>query len=379
MNRTRIAVTIAIGCFGARSAAAQSASPPSFPLEDKEPRLVIGRLGAGADSNVLRDPDASAHGLLLRGDIRGEWEPIADLRLIADGAFEGDVASTPSFIYETVAGLLATYRMTLIGDLALSIGSFSEYAREPSVFLAGRIIASGAALRTELSERLSPILSYAIGPIDLEAGARGELEHVEGLEEFDEVGIEAIGGVRWIVVPRFFSLRARYTYDRQIYRGLAARDLLGDVLPNGNGVRLGIHGVRASARFHPLSELTMSLHLDQEWIGDAAAGFLSGNRQRARAEVFLEAGPLTSEIAAELALRRYTQRAPIRETPVNGLDFTDPMSEATLDAWVDSDIRVTKVFGIYLRYQIQRVSANPPGLIFLRHAVTFGPSLRWSS
>src|SRR5207237_1491172 len=99
--------------------------------------------------------------------------------------------------------------------------------------------------------------------------------------------------------------------------------------------------------------------------------------QRARAAIFVELGPLATEVAAELTFRKYSDRMPPPEMPIMGLDFTDPRNESTIDAWADSDIWITRYFGVYLRYQLQRVSADPPGLIYLRHLITFGPSLRW--
>jgi hypothetical protein len=363
--------------FFAAPAFAQHAMPSFFPADEKEPLFVIGRAGIGADSNVLRDPDSGTRGALLRGDLRGEWEPLPDLRILLDGVFEGDLASTPNFIYETESGLIVTYRKDLIGGLALSLGSFTEYTREPSVFLAGRVIASGAALRAQFSERFTPMLSYQLGPIDLEAGARGEIENVQGLEAFNELGIEPFAGIRAVVVPRFLALRVRYTFDHQIYSGLPARDLNGDLFLNPQDLRLDIHAIRGTVRFHPISEITAALHFDEEWILDPAAGFMTGNRQRARTELFFEFGPLATEVAAELTLRQYTARTPSPDIMMDNRDYADPTFEGTFDAYIDTDIWITRFFGVYLRYEIQRYWANPTGLLYFRQLISVGPSLRF--
>lgn len=372
LARLALATALAVwtGAGDAGQARAESAAPPSFPGEEREPLAVIARGGAGADTNVLRDPVASTTGGLVRGDLRAEWEPLAELHLLGQGVFEGDTASTPGFYYEADADLAATYHLALGRDLSLRLGSFTAYDREPSVFLEGRVLTTGAVMRSQLIERLSPTLSYALGRCDLELGARGELAQVSGIEHFTELGAELSAGVRVLILPRTLSLRLRYTLDEQHYDGLAARNPAGDIASPRSNVEMRIHGVRTSLRAQAAPFLTGALHFDQEWLADQALGFLSGDRQRARTEVFLEVGPLKAEVAAELVLRHFSGRVS---------SAADPSDEQSFDAWIDSDVVVHGPFGVYGRYQIQRLSAEPTGVVYLRQLVTVGASVRYDS
>jgi hypothetical protein len=354
------------------------AMPPLFPSEEQRSLSIVARAGGGADSNVNRDPDATTNGGLFRGDLRAEAEPLTDLRLVLDGVFEGDIASTASFIYDAEAGLVAGYRRAIAGGLSFAAGSFSELTHEPSVFLEGGVITNGALFRTQLGERLAGYLEYALGPIEIEAGGRGEVAHVVSthvgsptdLEDYTELGGEASAGLRAFIIPDRLTLRARYTYDAQSYSGLPARDSMGTPIAPPRDVFLRTHGLRMTARVRPHEAVTAALHFDQEWIEDTALAFLSGNRQRFRAELYFELGPIASELAGEVVLRHYSTRT---------VTVDDPSDETMLIGWLDTDVWINRWLGVYLRYQIEDASANPTGQIYLRHAITLGPSLRFEA
>jgi hypothetical protein len=355
---------IAIFCWTALLAGSESRMPV-FPSEEGTEYSLILRAGAGADTNVLRDPDASARGALLRADLRGEAEPLPELHLLADGVFEGDVAD--QFIYQGEGSFIADYHRALGEVLALRLGSISQFLREPTVFVEGQVLRTGAALRTEVGERLSAQTEAALGPLDVDLGGRGEVTSVSGIENFTLFDAGLSAGLRVIALESLLSLRARYTFDAETLSGLPTRDLDGEILPGAPSASLGVHGIRGAVRLSPASWFNAALHADQEWYVENGPGFLSGDRQLVRAELYFERGPLAAELAGELGLRRYPTRHPTLDNPA---------SERTIDAWLDVDVWLGRHFGIYVRYQIEQVSADPGGQIFIRHLISIGPAGR---
>jgi hypothetical protein len=349
-----------------RAAQAQHTPPPPLPADaENAPYSLIVRAGGGADSNVLRDPGATQSGGLLRTDLRGEAEPVTDLRLTLDGAFEQDVPNT--VMNQAEATLIGAYRLVLLPDLSLNVGSLTEYLREPSVLFEGGVLTTGAQLRTDLGDRVDAEIAYAIGPIDIEAGGRGELTRVQGVENYTLYMGEGFGGLR-LFPTHGLMLRLRYAYQYRFYDGLPARTADGDVLTSSPNVTLPVQGIRATVRAAPIEGLSIAVHFDQEWLTDSFKGYLTGDRQVFRGEAFLDVGPVNVELAGEYVRRHYSQRArPSNDTP----GF-----EETLDTWLDADVWINGWFGVYLRYQIERIAADPTGLVFFRQLVTLGPAVR---
>ena len=328
------------------------------------------RVGAGADSNVFHDFDATRQAALLRLDGYVETDPIRKLRLKLEANFEQNTSITA--LNEGEVLLNAGYFHKLSDALRLSLGSRSVYRRDLAVFSLGRLVEGNhAALRSELGQHLIGALTYQLGRLDIEGSVRGDAKRTFDAEVYSMLGIETAFVLRWIPTS-WVAVGARYGYTFRDFSGLVAPNPSGEIVAQSRDLALSIHGARASVRLYPMEGLWLSLGYDLELFADNFLGYFDGEQHRGRAAVVIDSGNrIIFEVSAELVHRSF---------PMPTAPAVNRFSNTIATGFVDLEYWLTSAFGAYARYAVEHDAADSEGTLFIRHVVTVGPAgrLPWS-
>jgi hypothetical protein len=161
---------------------------------DAPPWWFESHAAGGLDSNVLRDRSALKQSPLLRVDGEAGLHWPRGVHLVAGGYLEQNLEISALSEAELEAQLGA--RQPLGSRLTLVIGSLTAYRRELSVFSDGLLLTTGAILRNEIAEDAVALLELDLGPVDLEAGTRGDVKSTSGNEDYLLLGAGVLASAR---------------------------------------------------------------------------------------------------------------------------------------------------------------------------------------
>jgi hypothetical protein len=320
-----------------------------------------GWLGLGVDSNVLHDPQSSAQAALLRLALESEVEPRKDLRLNLSGWFEEHL---PHYdLNEAYVQLLVMFRRRLTPRWGVRVGSYTEYHRELTTYVAGTILTHGSTLLNEVAEHATGALQARFGRFDLEVGPGGHAKWVGGTANYGVFGVDGSAALRWVPLAGL-ALRLRYLVLFEDVRGLALYDLAGDVTPAKLDLQLLTNQVDFQVRGRLRETVDLFLRYELAFIDDNFVGYLRSLEHRLIAGVRWEPERRwVIDCSGWLVQRGYPLRAPSAENQNRDLE---------LELIAEAELWLVKHFGLFARYQFDGEVANPFGLIYLRHAGLLG-------
>lgn len=344
-----------------------SDSPATPEPKEPQPWAALLRVGAGTDSNI--DLSASGSGTTLLGSVGayGEYLVSPNFRIAALGSFEKNVPlDAPGF---TEAEIYAGYIRDLSEVYQLRISNLVALTRERSVFADGTVLLGATTLQSIFKENIAALVARRGGAWDLEAGLQANTEVHDGkVEESTGFGADAIAGVRYSLRDRA-SLRLRYTYEFSRTTGLSARNLAGGVDSTKKALIVGVHRLRLSTRVRLASWARAFVRYDFAAATDDFSGFLNSREHVAFAGWIAESPRWTFEGEAEVARRFYTDRIPTIDNPNKDTVYA---ATARVDFWA----LASKKLGIFGMYRLERASASPAGVLFVRHVALGGVSMR---
>ena len=346
-------------------AAAQQVLKPTAEQGERSGNLEV-RAGAGIDSNVLHDPQASQLGALLRVDLSGEIEPKKDLRLSLVAWFDEHL---PQYtLNEVSVQPLVLWRRPLARHLAVRLGSFSEVHRELATFVVGTVLTHGAILLNDVAEHLAVGLEIPLGKFDIEVGPEGHAKYVFGTDSYGVYGVDGSVALRWVPL-RAFAVRARYLFLYQDVKGLDLLNLKG--VPTGVNRDLTLYTQQAdlSVRGRPLPTLDLFLRYEYAHVTDNYLGYLTGNENRLVGGVrWDEDRHWVIDLVGRLVERDYPLRIPS--------NIDNQSSDLELEVLLDAEYWLHKHWGLFARYQFNGEVARPFGTIFLQHIAVAGVATR---
>ena len=318
------------------------------------------RLAGGLDSNVLRAPKGVESSGLLRvdGGARLSGERL-ELRL--DGSHEQ--TTKDSALSESELEAAASYDHEVSDRLTFTLAALAAYRRDLTVYSDGTVLAAGGTLRRELGAHVLGVAVVELDPFDLELGARGDLETVSGNEKYDLTGAEFSIGTRWFATP-WLTARARYAFTTRSLDGLTARNRAGGNAGIERAIRLSVHTGRLQLRAEPSERVALLVRYDHALVADDFTGYFDGTERELRAGGLVHVSPKVDvESTFGYLARTYGDR-------VASVD--NQSSDATLGLTTDLELWLFRTVGLFARYQLERASAEPVGVLYTRHVVLAG-------
>ena len=352
-----------LGCC--LSSLALANETPRLGTESERSWSLEARLGGGIDTNVLRDPEASAQAALVRVDVDSELQIGHRLLVNFDGWFEEHLPYYDRS--EGDAQLLALYRRPLGSRFSLRLGSYGEYQRVLTTYVEGTVLIHGATQLQDLGEHVSVGFGVRLGKFDLELGGQGHLKAITGGESFNVYGIDGELALRW-VPTQWMSLRLRYLFLFEDVIGLTLYDLDGVPVGFSHDLHVRTHQLDVTMRFRPIEPLDLFVRYELAAIEDNYVGYLLGQEHRVVAGLRFEPERhWTVDVGAKLVVRNYPLRHPAIDNQTRDLPFE---VRADVIAWLH------KSWGLYVRYELTGDHAEPFGLVFLRHTALAGITAR---
>jgi hypothetical protein len=326
-----------------------------------EPYVRV-RLASGADTNVRRDPAASAGGVLLRVDGEATYEAPRRLRLSASGWFEQSTSDADASEGEIQAQ--ASYRRSLAARLALLSVTHAGFRRDRSVFADGQVLTQGAVALDEVGARTFLGAAVVSGRFDLEGGVQGDLAATSGnLEKYTLAGVALAVALRYVPTAHT-SLRLRYRHGRQRVDGLTSRNLAGG--PEASTVPLGLaaHDLGAGVRTRWRRGLVLVGAYGHARLADDASGYYDGFEHRFRGQAMYAPAPRwLVEASVDLVQREFPSRQP---RPTN------PRSDTSLDGLITIQADLFPALGVTAHYHVEHARADPTGTLYTRHVFLVG-------
>ena len=332
------------------------------------------RVGAGIDTNVKHDPGATVQSSLLRLDGSLDADLTHNLKLGFVGWFDqrlgpdSPLLGPNQTIYdlnETSLQLIVMYRRPLTERLSLQIGSFSEFHRELTNWVEGKILTTGAQLLNDVAEHTTVGIEAALGPFDLDVGGAGHAKYVWGTDTYGSYGVDGHVSLRYLPIPKL-ALRLRYQFLFQDLVGFELRDLVGNPTNMDRNLLVYTNELDFTIRGRPVPFLDLFLRYEFADIVDNDVGYLSGQEHRVLGGLrFDDERRWVVDFAGRMVARNYPYRI------VTGtIDNQQGVIEIELLA--DAELWLVRYFGIFARYQFNLESANPFGLIYTQHMALLG-------
>ncbi len=341
----------------------ETATEPKAP----PPWSALLRVGSGMDSNINLSAFGSKATALGGVGLYGQYLVSPNLRISALGAFEKNLPFTVAGFTE--GEIYAGYINSLSETYQLRVGNLIALTRERSVFADSTVLLGATTLQGIVKENLALFLVRRSGAIDLEAGMQGNFEvHNGKIENSNLYGGDAILGLRYSIANRM-SLRLRYSYELSRTTGLSARNLAGGAEARDLALVVAVHRARLSTRVQLAKWARAFVRYDFVTATDDFSGFLNSREQVVFAGWIAESPRWTFEGEAEVARRFFTDRFPTIDNPNKDTVYT---ATARADYWA----LASRKLGFFAMYRFDRASASPTGLLFVRHIVLGGMSIR---
>jgi hypothetical protein len=133
-------------------------------------------------------------------------------------------------------------------------------------------------------------------------------------------------------------------------------------------IHLALHAARLTLRWTPLDALVVTGRWEHTFIADDITGYLDGSQDDVRTGLLFAWGRRASvEVAFQFLLREYSARV---------VSATNQVGEATLGVVLDAQLWIFDHLGAFGEYRLERVEADPLGLLYTRHIVLLGATGR---
>jgi hypothetical protein len=330
--------------------------------------LALLRVGGGYDTNVLHDFDALDGAPVVRGEGFFGIEPATDLRLTVSGFIEPHIGFID--LNEGEARTAVMYRWPISNDVSLRAASLTAYRREVTVFAEGSVLTK-ATLRSEVYERPELVLAYRLGSVDFELIGDSDIKRVRGAERYLLFAGYGALSVRWVPTSTF-AVRCRGGYGYRRFDGLKTANEHGTLVAGASDLRLGVYGGSASVRYRIASLFWLAGRYDFYHYSDAFLGYYDSDEQIGRLQAYFDIGD-RGHVAADFEFRN--RQFPLRQT----ISRDNLRAETELRGFLAGAIWLTNNLGIYARYEVERASAEPTGVLYTRHLFTIGPGGRLGS
>lgn len=342
------------------------AAPSLRPADPEEQRWSLqARLGAGVDTNVRHDPEASTQAALARAELDSELQLGRRLQVHLSGWFEEHL---PFYeLNETDAQLLVLYHRPLGQRWSLRIGSYGEYQRELATYVEGTVLIHGSTLLSTLAEHASLGFGVRLGQLDLAFSGQGHLKAVSGEPSFNVYGIDGSAALRW-VPTHYLSLRLRYLFLFENVSGLELRDLDGAPAGLRHDLHVRTHQLDLTMRARPIETLDLFARYELAFIDDNYLGYLYGQEHRVVAGLRFELERRwVVDVAGKMILRNYPLRRGAIDNQTRDLPF---------ELIADVGLWLSRHVGLFARYELGGEDARPFGQVYVRHSAVAGVAAR---